>query len=113
MAIFLYKDITNTRGTAENFSTGELYNASFDLRKFDKKSLSKDHYVVTSLNHRLKVVTRFLFMTDSHTMECDYIKAIFTVMLCVLKFTKLVNFGFFTFCLATLSRPILFTFVSC
>ena len=55
MAIFLYKDITNTQGTAENFSTGELYDASFDLRKFDKKSLSKDHYAVTSLNHRLKV----------------------------------------------------------
>ena len=56
MAIFLYWNITNTKVTTQNvINTGELYNVSFDLRKFDKKYVNKGHYVITSFNHRLKV----------------------------------------------------------
>ena len=55
MAIFLYENITNTQVTTQNVSTGELYNVSFDLCKFDKKYVNKGCYVISSFNHRLKV----------------------------------------------------------
>ena len=38
-----------------NVTTGELYNISFVLSKFDKKYVNKGHYVIISINHRLKV----------------------------------------------------------
>ena len=41
--------------TTKNVNAEELYNVSFDLSKFNKKFVNKDHYVITSFNHRLKV----------------------------------------------------------